>query len=225
MKFAELEQHLSTPRINRYLTICGTKTRAQKLYLANLKLSQAFHPLLGVIEVALRNNVNTALANHFGDPDWIINQQGGFMGSPTLGATRYYLRTEVQKTIRKLNQRGLAVTSGKVVSEQTFGFWTDLFEPHHFRLIGASSMNAFGNLPAGQNRHGVAATLTEIRKFRNRINHNEPIVLHGNAIDLTKATDAHVSVIDVLNWVDPRLAIWAAKLDTVPTVIARCRNI
>lgn len=225
MKFAEIEKHISHPRINRYLSICGNTTRAIKLYKANIKLSQAFHPLLGIIEVVLRNNINDALTVYFGDADWIINQTSGFMFAPTLAGTRYYLKTEVERTIRKLRQKRLSVTSGKVISEQTFGFWTDLLEPHHFRLIGASSINAFANLPATENRRTVAQKLTEIRKFRNRINHNEPIVLHRNTIDFTKATNVHASIIEVFGWIDPKLLTWIHEFNKVSQTLARCRRI
>ncbi len=190
-----------------------------------MRLSQAFHPLLGFIEVALRNNVDEALAAHFADADWIINQTTGFMASPTLRGTNFYLKKQVENTERKLRQRGLAVTSGKIIAEQTFGFWTDLFEPHHFRLIGASSMNAFDNLPAAGSRSLVAAKLREVRKFRNRINHNEPIVLYGNTIDLTSPADIHRSIIETLNWIDPKLVGWTAELDKVPQTILRCGRI
>jgi Abi-like protein len=225
MKFAEIERHLSKPRINRYLRICGSKTAAIKLYKANMKLSQAFHPLLGIIEVALRNNINHALSTYFGDSDWITNQKTGFMNSPTLRGTRFYLKTEVERTERKLRQRGVAVTSGRIIAEQTFGFWTDLFEPHHFRLIGASPMNSFMNLPAPNNRSTVAAKLKTIRKFRNRINHNEPIILYRNTMDLMLATEIHQSIIDVLNWLDPNLIRWIGELDKVSQVLAQCRKI
>lgn len=225
MKFTEIEKHLSKPRINRYLRICGNKTKAIKLYKANIKLSQAFHPLLGVIEVALRNNINEALTAYFGDSDWIINQKTGFMASPTLRGTKFYLKTEVEKTERKLRQRGLAVSSGKIIAEQTFGFWTDLFEPHHFRLIGASPMNAFSNLPTASNRIAVSVKLRKIRKFRNRINHNEPIILYRHTIDFTVATEIHQSIKEVLNWLDPKLIGWVAELDKVPQTLAHCRKI
>jgi hypothetical protein len=84
MKFTELERHLSIPRINRYLTLCGNKTKAAKLYKGNLAIAQAFHPILGVFEVVLRNHLYNAVANYFRDIDWIINQQAGFMSAPPL---------------------------------------------------------------------------------------------------------------------------------------------
>jgi Abi-like protein len=225
MKFPEIEKHLSTPRLNKYLRICGSKMRAIKLYKANMKLSQAFHPLLGLIEVVLRNNINDALSAHFSDSDWVINQKNGFMDSPTLRGTRFYLKTEIERTERKLRQRQIVVTSGRIIAEQTFGFWTDLFEPHHFRLIGASPMNAFGNLPTSTNRSVVVAKLKAIRKFRNRINHNEPIILYRNSIDFTLSTEIHNSILEVLSWIDPKLVQWVSELDKVPKTLAQCQKI
>ena len=47
------------------------------LYFANLKIAQAFHPLLSSFEVILRNQLHYALARHFSDGNWIINQMLG----------------------------------------------------------------------------------------------------------------------------------------------------
>ena len=58
MKFRDFRQYFSASRINRYLLSTGNSTsRAVRLYKANLKISQAFHPLLGVFEVILRNRI------------------------------------------------------------------------------------------------------------------------------------------------------------------------
>lgn len=225
MKFNEIEQYLSVPRIGRYLYVCGNKTRAVKLYKANMKLAQAFHPLLGFIEVVLRNRVNEAVAAHFGDADWVINQKTRFMLSPSLRGTRFFLKSEVEKAERKLANRSLSVTSGRIIAEQTFGFWTDLFEPHHFRLIAASPMRAFKNLPSGYGRKEVVEELTKIRKFRNRINHNEPIVLYRNRIDFVFAEGIHESIKNVLNWLDPQLVGWIKDLDKVNKIILQSRKI
>jgi hypothetical protein len=225
MKFTDIEKHISRPRIGRYLSISGNKTRAVKLYKANIKLSQAFHPLLSIIEVVLRNSINEAIGAHFADADWIINQTTGFMASPSLRGSRFYLKNQVEKTIRKLNQNGLAVTSGKIISEQTFGFWTDLFEPHHYGLVGRSPINAFNHLPTTENRTTIAAKLTEIRKFRNRINHNESIILHRNRTDFMTPANVHASIIEVFNWIDPELVRWIDELDKVSQTLARCGRI
>lgn len=225
MKFSEIEHHLSIPRINRYLQICTRKTRAIKLYRGNLRLAQSFHPLLGVLEVILRNQVDRAIANHFSDDDWILNQRTGFMSSPTLAGTQNYLRGQVNSTKRKIIRRGASVTSPRIIAEQTFGFWTDLFEPHHFKLIGGSPMRAFRNLPKGHKRTTVLVELTKIRRFRNRINHNEPILLRANSIDFSEAIDVYNSIIDVLIWLDPNLISRVKTIDSAPRTLSYCQRI
>ncbi len=85
MKYQKVRLYLSSQRIDRYLIATGNrKTRAVRLYKANLKIAQSFHPLLGALEVTLRNRINTILSAHFSDPDWIINQKTGFMAAPSL---------------------------------------------------------------------------------------------------------------------------------------------
>src|ERR1700712_5245615 len=96
--FADLENYLSSQRLQRYLAAySGDQDRAIKLYTANIKISQSFFPLLSLLEVILRNQINLKLSMHFGDPDWIINQRTGFMSDPLLSKGRFYLRGEVNK--------------------------------------------------------------------------------------------------------------------------------
>ena len=142
MKYQNVRLYISAPRLNKYLSATGSKTKAVRLYKVNLKISQAFHPLLGVVEVVLRNRINTILSAHFSDPDWIINQRTGFMNDPALHfvykktgqmRTNNYLKKEVEKAQRRLNKSGAVITSGKIIAEQTLGFWTNLFEVHHYK--------------------------------------------------------------------------------------------
>lgn len=135
MRFDKVRLYVSAPRIDRYLLAAGNrKAKAVKLYKANLKISQAFLPVLALLEVALRNRLNIILTAHFSDPDWIINQKTAFMVNPSL--RRFDLRTrrmvpnhalkqQVEKAERKLRNARTPITSGKIISEQTFGFWTE----------------------------------------------------------------------------------------------------
>lgn len=106
MKLNNFKQYFSEARINRYLLATGNSTsKSIKLYKANLKISQAFHPLLGVFEVVLRNKLNEILTSYFNDPDWIINQKTGFMSDPSLRFT--YKRTGQQKNNDFFKKRNL----------------------------------------------------------------------------------------------------------------------
>jgi hypothetical protein len=235
MKFKEFRQYFSASRINRYLTATGNSTtRTVKLYKANLKISQAFHPIIGVFEVVLRNRLNDILAAHFTDPDWIINQKSGFMSDSSLKyrhkrtnqvRTNDFLKNEIQKAERRLRKFGMPITSGKIVAEQTLGFWTDLFEVHHYRLLRGKPIQIFQSLPSGYGRKEVNDELDNVRRFRNRINHNEPVCFIGNDIDFSQASEVHQSINNILAWIDPEFLKLIKDIDKVQKTIGEAKKI
>ncbi len=225
MRKTELIYYFSHPRINRYsIATSSTNKRTLKLYKANLKISQAFHPLLGVTEVVLRNRLNEILSNHFSDFNWIINQKTGFMNDPSL-SPKYSLKNQVLKVENHLSRSGISITNGKVISDLTFGFWTEFFEAHIFRLISGTPTQIFKHLPIPHDRKNIAMELNNIRKFRNRINHNEPICFNGHSIDFTSTLNVHDSIINVLSWIDPKLLRLTKELDKVQLLITNAKRI
>jgi hypothetical protein len=235
MKFQKTQSFLSIPRIDRYFVATGnSKTKAVRLYKTNLKIAQSFHPVLGVLEVVLRNKLNSVLAAYFVDPDWIINEKAGFMNHPSLRhrdrrtnriVVNDYLKSSVEKSEKRLRKLRTPISSGKIISDQVLGFWTDLFEVHHYRLLLGRPIQIFNHLPAGHGRSDVVDRLTKIRQFRNRINHNEPICFNGNNIDFSYVEDVYASIIEVLSWIDPDLTSWIADIDSVNLKIANAKKI
>lgn len=235
MKFRDFEKYFSAARVDRYVFATGNSTRrAVKLYKANLMVSQAFHPLLGVFEVILRNRLNDILTAHFLDSNWVINQKIGFMSAPSLTfiqkrtgrqITNDFLKKEIQKAENRLQKAGIPITSGKIIAEQTLGFWTDLFEVHHYRLLKGKPIQIFHTLPTGYGRKEVNEKLAEIRRFRNRINHNEPICFNGHHVDFSKALDVHCSIMNLLNWIDPQIVKLIADIDKVKIAIDAAHKI
>jgi len=236
MKFKDFRHYFSSPRVSRYLAAThNSKSRSAKLYKANLKIAQAFHPLLGVLEVVLRNRINDVLAAYFTDPDWIINQKAGFMTDPSLRyrnkktqriTVNHFLLTEVEKAERRLRKNNAVITSGKIIAEQTLGFWTDLFEVHHYKLLRGKPIQIFRSLPSGYGRKEVSDELAIIRKFRNRINHNEPVCFDNqNNINFSKPLDVHQSMMHILSWIDPELVNFLGDMDRVSRVINAARVI
>ena len=227
MKYKDIRLHLSSQRLNRYFVAAGhSAPKAVRLYKANLRLAQSFHPIIGTLEIVLRNSLNTILTSHFSDPDWIINQKSGFMTDPSLTyihkrtsrrKINNYIKQQVEKAEKRINKTGAVPTSGKIISEQTFGFWTSYFEVHHYRLLLGRPIQIFKHLPSGFGRKEVFDELEEVRLFRNRINHNEPICFNGTTIDLSLAEATYQSINDLFNWIDPRLTGWITDLDSIPT--------
>ena len=140
------------------------------LYLANMKIAQAFHPLLSSFEVILRNQLHYALAHHFSDGNWIINQKTGFMVAPSLTYTNKrtkkkvindYILKEILKAEKKIADRGVKVTTGRVIAEQTLGFWNSFYETHHYALLAGVPCQIFKKLPYGYGRKEI----NDIREF------------------------------------------------------------
>lgn len=235
MKFSNFRNYFSSPRIGRYLSACANDTkRCQKLYKSNLQVTQAFHPLLGSLEVIIRNGINDQLTSYFGDPDWIINQKVGFMVDPALThankktgkvETNRFLLNSVIGTERKLIKKGIGITSGRIISEQSFGFWTDLFENHHYKILKGRPIKMFKNLPAGFGRTQVLNELTKVRQFRNRINHNEPICFIGSSIDFSDTLAVYNSILKLMIWINPELISWSKGIDKVQSTITKAQSV
>ena len=220
MKYSKLEYYASQPRLDRYLIACGnSKAKAQKLYKINVRVSQSFYPILNLFETFLRNSMHYRVSGHFADPNWIINEKRGFMSDPSLRPSRFRLRKKVERAERGIRRSGGSVTAGKVIAEQSFGFWTSLFEVHHYRLIGGVVINAFPNKPAHINRAAIANKLNDIRRFRNRIYHNEPICFDNSNIDFSQVNKVRDDIYELLLWIDTELTDYVSYFDSIPSKV------
>ena len=98
MKYKKIVRLYSNSRVAKYYrATSGDKNKAVMLYFANMKIAQAFHPLLSSFEVILRNQLHYALAHHFSDGNWIINQKNGFMVASSLTHTNKRTKKRVSK--------------------------------------------------------------------------------------------------------------------------------
>lgn len=215
-----LNKYISMPRYYRFLRATANNSkRAERLYNANIRLAQAFHPILGQFEVILRNSLNDVLTRYFNDRDWIITQKMGFMNAPSLSQSRYYLKKCVQNSENKLNRLGIPLSSGKIISDQTLGFWTSFYVSAHYGLIGGQPIHVFANKPALENRSSIHAKLDDIQKFRNRVNHCEPICFNNLNIDCAYALKIRENLFDLVTWIEPDLVPLFSKLDNTQSKI------
>lgn len=222
MKNILRNKYLSRPRYNRYLNAVGNNTlRAKRLYNTNIRLAQSFHPIITQFEVILRNSLNNQLSSYFVDTDWIINQQTGFMNDTSLRHSHYFLKKSIQKTVNKLQRRRISITSGKVISEQTFGFWIALFSSHHYRLVGGEPIKIFKHKPPPENRASIYSKLDEIRELRNRVNHCEPLCFTGSGINCNSVLNTRLKIYDLIKWIEPPLVPFFEGIDNIENVADR----
>jgi hypothetical protein len=197
------------------------------MYKQNLLVAQSIHPVIGVFEVVLRNSIYNAISNYFQDENWIVNQKEGFMSDKALvfrnnpskiSKRNDFLKREVLKAEQKLklkysNAPSMSINAGNIIAEQSFGFWTNFFEPHHYKILKGKPIQIFRDLPQGMGRKEILNKLNAIRQFRNRINHNEPICFVDNKFSYLEIQTIHQSIYELLKYIDERLIDFVESID------------
>lgn len=175
-----LERFIPTISIERLKSFSFTENSYDenlliKRYEFNIKLSQAFYPILSMFEVTLRNSIDTMLQCVI-SPNWLENE----INNQTILFDNDY------RKLIKANNKLLCkykkgnVTRGKIISELTLGFWVSLcskkYNPRIWTKKGAFR-GVFVNYPQGKREqiHELSQKLTRINNFRNRVFHYEPI--------------------------------------------------
>jgi Abi-like protein. len=138
--------------------------------------------------------------------------------------TNNYLLKEVCKAESKFKKKGIQVTHGRIIAEQTFGFWISFFDLVHYSILSGSPIKMFNNLPPSYGRKKIYDHLKAIRDFRNRINHNEPICFVDNEMDFSYAESIRQSILDLLSWIDPKLVASLEEFDNILTGINKERE-
>lgn len=226
MRKTLINKYISEPRFNRYLrSMNNDESKARKLYNSNVRLAQTFHPIITQFEVIFRNSINECLNIHFSDSNWIINQKSQFMSDSSLGRSNFFLKNSILKTEQKLRMKRIEITSGKLIAEQSFGFWISFFLPHHYALIDGVPIRAFLNKPNNINRANINSRLITIRDFRNRISHCEPICFNGNTVDFTDALQNRDYILELIEWIEPNLSPFIKKLDNTRNKIESIRRL
>ena len=137
LDYVKIKKYISAPRLHKYETVCSSNKQALKLYQTNLRLSQAFYPLLSLLEVVLRNAIDFELTRHFNDNNWLRNQRNGFMSDPNLTYTHWrtgnvitnsFLKDEINKSINTIRRSQSPITHSKIIADLKFGFWIALFD-------------------------------------------------------------------------------------------------
>ena len=142
-----------------------------------------------------------------------------------LSTSQYFLRKSVSKTEHKLLKKRIPITSGKIISDQNFGFWVSLFLAHHYSLLSGQIIHIFPNKPPTETRASIYEKLDIIRDFRNRVNHCEPICFKGNSIDCSESLTILNTIYDLLNWINPELVNFFDDLNIVKNKINQINKI
>lgn len=231
MNYKKFRKYYSPSRVLKYYKATGKdKQKTMLLYYGNMRIAQAFHPLLGILEVILRNRLHCELSYYFNDSKWIINQKTGFMISPLLTYTNKqskkqktndYMLREVSNAERKLIDKGVNITPGRIIAEQTLGFWNSFFEPIHYKILHGVPTKIFNKLPTGYGKKSMHHWSKYVSSVTESIINNEPICFNNKKMDFTYVREMHKTIIDFLCWIDPDIIISIHEIDKVIKTIDR----
>lgn len=183
-----IEAWLSAGRFGTYLSAAqGSRTLALALYEWNTRLAAAFLHDLGHFEVGLRNTYDQALwkATIPGESHWTETMTMlklfpvAMKNDPVqrrLFDANEIPRSQIQRVRTEASRSGSAtLVPGKVVAEVMFGFWTYLTSNAHEKNIWVPYLHSA--YPPKTDRRKIHQTLYELREFRNRVAHHEPLLV------------------------------------------------
>jgi hypothetical protein len=198
MKESDLEALLSEKRLATYYGLFpNDKQKAIQYYQLNTQISESLYPLLSNFEVVLRNAIHNSFKVHYKTENWYAQI--------TYRELDDQIRVAKAKILASHNQ----ITTDKLVAELTLGFWTSLLNKQYAKDFWKPMMYAFPLINNQlKHRDKIAFKLNQIRKFRNRIFHYEPI-----CNNLTALSTNHSNILEVLHWINADIVTWTKQID------------
>lgn len=241
---SQLIHFLASPRVSSYKTFLKLHSPEEvyRAYCWNYAISAAVFPLLGSVEMHLRDSVNKAMSG------WRASPGSGSTSNPTWydpASSNHYPLTgqaatsikgllEHSKTRKRLNPQPPV---DDVIASLTFGFWTTLIRA--YTPVEAPSIlpKIFPNHPiknpkfwgSQANRTALGAKLRVANDFRNRIAHHEPLFKfrYNNkyptkpAIGLSNLRACVAECLEISEWVDAggvlalKTSIWHKNFESL----------
>lgn len=214
MDIKTIDTIISVERLKPYLLYHNANfDYAIEHYKANILISETFYPYIAILEVGLRNSVNVQLSKRFNDEFWFDNKE--FLKN----ASNFQIDRLI-KARNGLSHKKKKITSGKIVSELSFGFWTSLLDSRFEVSLWKSLRLSFPNCPKDiRKRKTMSAKFNTIRKLRNRIFHHEPITWNLKVLN-----DYNEQIIEGIRWLDKDLLCWSEEMFRYNEVVETNRN-
>lgn len=204
-----IERLISQERLEPYIKRHnGDFGKALNHYKINIEISESFYPLLSILEIVLRNRMDDQLKRLFDDENWFENPM--FIKI----ATRFQI-DRVSEARANILQEKKIITTGKIISKLSFGFWTSLLDSKFEKTLWKNLRFAFPNCPKKiRKRKTMSSKLNGIRKLRNRIFHHEPVTWNLSALMVYKK-----EIIEGIDWLDKDLLLWSNDIFRIDNVI------
>ena len=202
-----LETLISEQRLSTYVRLFnGDRMKALEYYQLNIKIAESFYPLLLYAEVSLRNLVHRSCTIHFKTDQWFRFCQ----------QEEQVAEWELVK--KRINDNFQEASTDKIIAELTFGFWCSLLNKRNAKYFWKPLQHAFPNLHKSVKREELASAINQVRKFRNRIFHYEPI-----CNDLKILWQNYLHIIHLFNWMNPELTNWMKSMNVFESLYKKAQ--
>ncbi|MDX9820036.1 MAG: hypothetical protein RBT16_14085 [Desulfococcus multivorans] len=200
----EFRSAVSNERIDMYRQrgVAGGDSNLLIHYGWNIVLAESFYPSLQCLEVVLRNAVHDAAQTAFETPLWfdipgLLDERGS---------------GEISSARTTLARKNKHASPPAIIAELNFGFWAALFASRMEQIFWPKIYRkAFPRLPRHLRKRSVISDrIGDIRKFRNRIFHHEPIW------HLRDLGEKHAKIIETIGWINPSMEAFVAAIDRFP---------
>jgi Abi-like protein len=200
----DLHRTIARDRLASYVADSkGNIVDAIWLYERNTVFSQALYGVLQPLEIAFRNSIHRVMTADTGHTDW-------YDRSPL----KWREIESVKAAKANIIKWSHAVTSGRVVAELTFGFWTKLIGREYEKTLWVPHLyKAFPHLRR-PDRLKVFNRFDSIKVLRNRIAHHERIISRNLSQD-------YMDIIETLEWICPTTACWVRSTNSFPMEYSR----
>ncbi|MFJ3029957.1 hypothetical protein ACIPEQ_14035 [Curtobacterium sp. NPDC087080] len=204
---AVIVELLTEARLASYLRATRTRSGAMRLYEWNVRVAAGVMELTAAVEVVSRNAMDrelTSWANRRRAGDWLdaapLDPRG---------------RHDVDKAKERAARGGASGRHDRVLAELSFGFWRYLLSSRYHASLWVPDLHrAFprGPVDLRSRRREVEGRMHRLHLARNRAAHHEPI----HQRDLRRGLD---DALDLLGWVHPMAAEWAADVTSLGAVL------
>lgn len=162
---------INTFFIQKYITEARFKTFGDaKTYNKNLLACRTYYIPLSILEVSLRNAIDSVLCRHYNSQsrDWLMNEM-------------LFLQSMQKKLIQDARNKSKKkeITKNDLIADLNFGFWVSLFHFNNHKVMRTSILKQiFADFPNPSNISCkiIFNKLEKIRQFRNRVFHYENIL-------------------------------------------------
>ena len=164
--YIKLKDYLSEDRLRSYLDFTNDNAEgAIKLYELNIKISNSFNYPLEILEIMLRNSVNSILIKYYGnkwyEEDFLLNKH----------------KIAIKEVIDLLKQNKKDINLNNIISNVSFGFWVDFFHLKYKNTIANILLGIFNcNIEQGFLYNKLSKVKNNIR---NRIAHRENMIKYN----------------------------------------------